>query len=125
MKAHFAKDENGKIWLHFVKDLVVRKIYYEPGFIITKELDYMTKNGRDQLEAEVEEYQTKQSRRSQSMTKKMDRMIGSYYDKVIYENNLYPSTDTSQESENERAINILRPQSAVNFKQHLKTHKID
>lgn len=45
MKAQFMKDDNGKIWFYHAKNLIVRKIVPAPGWILTKELDYMSKQG--------------------------------------------------------------------------------
>ena len=50
------KDDNKNIWLFYVSNLIVRKICKDPGYILTIEIDYMTKQGRSKLENEFDHY---------------------------------------------------------------------
>ena len=46
MDCNFMKDDDGKIWLFYASNILVRKIYAEPGETRMQELDFMTKNSR-------------------------------------------------------------------------------
>jgi hypothetical protein len=123
MRAHFTKDDNGKIWLHYVKNLIVRKMYKEPGYVITKELDYLTKKGRSTINKDIKEYTAHQSKPHNNLTKTMEVAFGNYYSNMVETNDLYPSTDSSTENnQNEQAIKILRPKTDKDFKQYLKSN---
>ena len=73
------KDDNGKIWLFYVSNLIVRKIYTEPGYILTFELDYMTKKGRNNLENEINQFFDNQTEKSKKRTEIMSNLIDDYY----------------------------------------------
>ena len=83
MDAQFMKDDNGKIWLFYVSNLIVRKIYTDPGYILTIELDYMTKQGRNKLENEVDQYIDTQSENAQKRTEIMSQLIDEYYNSKV------------------------------------------
>lgn len=97
----------------------------EDGFVITKPLDYMTTQGRRKLREEVEGYSKGQGRRARSMTEKMDEMIGKFYEQMVKENKLYPQTESSVDSETEKAIKVLRPKNGLKFKQYVEKHPED
>lgn len=82
MEAQFMKDDNGKIWLFYVSNLIVRKIYTEPGYTLTIELDYMTKKARDDLELEVNEFFDNQTGKSKKRTEIMSNLIDDYYKRM-------------------------------------------
>lgn len=149
MEVNFMKDDDGKIWLFYIDNLLVRKIFTEPGYTKMQELDYMTKEGREQLDNEVKQYLGfKKQRKDEIMAvypnldqadkneidqrmhedeymEKMYGAMGSYYEKMREEYNLAPDNDTTIDSENDKAIGMLRPRTALKFKDWVKRHPKD
>lgn len=50
MRAQFVKDDDGKIWLSYAKDLVVRKVKFDlEKHMIAQEVSNINKQAKDRL----------------------------------------------------------------------------
>jgi len=97
---------------------MVKKLLVEPEEISQNKLNIIWK--RKQINQEVNKYEEWQEKRDYNLAKTMNKALDIYYTQMVKKGNLCPSINTSVDSENEKAIRILRPQSALTFAQYME-----
>ena len=120
MRVQFVKDDDGKVWLNYAKDIVVRKISFDfAGQHVMEKKKLMTQQSKHELINEINEHidSRKSAKSIYSIYTVMDKHYNNMKNSIGINKWMQEEEFDDQDKEMEDAFKVLRPDSPYKLKE--------
>lgn len=120
MRAEFLKDDDGKIWFSWAKDIFVRSMKSNKDKYEMREVKQLTTQYQRQIINEIDKHKQNAGERASTNIQKMHDLMNQHYEQVKEEIGIMDALNDSDHNEqSDQVFAKLRPSSPYKFKELL------
>ncbi|CAI2374398.1 unnamed protein product [Moneuplotes crassus] len=115
-------ESDEETWLKYIGKIISKQMVNEPLDKLSINLKKKKPISIKDIEIIQKKYESSQEVRDANLAKTMKKALDIYYKEMLHKGELLPVIEPYMDSDNEKAIKILRPQSALTFTEYMNKH---